>query len=379
MSLRFLTQLIVALTFSYLNTTYASPPRDLKDIHEMGGLTFLKVRGYAPDTLPLSFFEELAEHGKTVRDNITYSTTDRFAIKNTLPKNLLISDGIFGERAKLEIKCSTTIPRIDSTDPSKLILKYTYKGRWGSGEQPFSFHAHLKDSDDEIFVQQWAKTLQGLEIYYQEDETLIATFSIEEENGEEVDSPSFLEKVTKAVKFVAPYVINDVTQSLAPCILPPEVLVGVNTLSAKSGFDTPLHALLPQDSSQEAEVDPLDQKRKELTKTSEAIGAALALVPGATKIRTAVNLVYQYLGYDSATHWWHGVPSKMEEDTPEKTSYQQKINLAKGAARLAIVIFVPGGKFVVIGSKIYEFIAGKSLTQTIVDKVTNASPQEEKN
>lgn len=369
MSLRFLTQLIVALVFSYLNTTCASPPNDLGDIHEMGGLTFLKVRGYAPDTLPRSFFKELKENGETIFEGITYSVTNKQTIEDSFPNNLPLSD-LFG----LEIKRLTTTPLSSLEDPSKLILEYAYQGRWFSGQQKFSFHAHLKDSDDEIFVQQWAKTLQDLEIYYQEDETLIATLSIEEENGEEVDSPSFLEKVTKAVKFVAPYVINDVTQSLAPCILPSEVLVGVNTFSAKSGFDTPLHALLPQDSSQEAEDDPLDQKRKELTKTSEAIGAALALVPGATKIRTAVNLACQYGGYDSLTHLIKGVPSKMLGDTPKKTSYQQKINLAKGAARLAIIIFVPGGKFVVIGSKIYEFIAGKSLTQTIADQVTNASP-----
>lgn len=370
MSLKPLIQFIVVLVFSTLNTIYACDTKDLISNHEEAGLTF--VRRYAPETLPLSFFEEVAIHGKVIQEEITYSVEDQSIIQAKLPKNLLISDGLLKQRETLEIKRLTRIPLSNPADSSKLVLEYAYQGRWFSGEQKLVFHAHLKDSLDEKFVQQWTTTLQGFTIHYQEENTLIATLPLEEKALEEVDSPSLLKKVTTAVQSVAPYVLNDVTQGLAPKLVPAEALVALNAFSAKSGYDTPLHALLSQGNVQEDESDPLDQKRKELTKTSEAIGATLALVPGATRVRTAINLACQYGGYDSLTHLIKGVPSKPKGDTVEEDSYQKKIDLTKGAARLAIVLFVPGGKFVVIGSKIYEFVVRESVTQTVVEKVTNS-------
>lgn len=376
MSLRLVIQFVMVMAFPCLNTIYACDFEELTSIHKHAAFIFVKK--YAPDTLPLKFFEELAKNGKTSLEDITYSVTDQSATQKFLPKNLLVSDGICGQRDALEIKRLTTIPCVDLNDSSKLILEYAYKGRWFSGQQKITFYAHLEDLLDEKFVQQWTKTLEGFEIHYREDETLIATLSLDEGNEEKIE-PTLLKKVSTAVQFVAPYVLNDVAQTFAPKLVPPEVLVSLNTLSAKSGFDTPLHALMPQNEAQKLEIDSLDQKRKELSNTSEAIGAALTFVPGATKVRTAVNLAFQYAGYDSATHWWYGVPAKMLRDTPEENSYQQKINLAKGTARLAIIMFVPGGKFIIIGSKIYEFVAGKSLTQAVVEKFTPSSSQEDKN
>ncbi|AIL13325.1 hypothetical protein IM40_07180 [Candidatus Paracaedimonas acanthamoebae] len=375
MHLRFPIYFMMMLVFSGLNTTYACDTEDLTSIHEEAGLTF--VKRYAPDTLPLSFFEELANHGKTTREDITYSVMDQSVIQAKLPTNLPISDGLLGHRENLEIKRLTTTPRTIEGDPSKLALEYAYKGRWFSGEQKFAFYAHFQDPLDEKFVQQWTTTLQGFTIHYQEDNTLIATLLLEGKE-EEIEPSSLLKQVTTAAQFVAPYVLNDVAQSLAPKLVSSEALVVLNALSAKSGYDTPLHALLSQDETQETEVDPLDQKRKELAKTSEAIGATLALVPGATKVRTAINLACQYGGYDSLTHLIKGVPSKSKGNTTEEDSYQRKIDFAKGAARLAILMVVPGAKFIVIGSKIYEFVAGESITQTVVEKVTN-SPQTDKN
>jgi len=386
MSLRPLIQFIVVLVFSTLNTIYACDTKDLTSIHEEAGLTYFKVSGYAPDTLPLSFFEELAKNGKVTREitpekKITYAVEDQSLMQAMIPYNLMVSDKFMGHRESLEIKLLTARPEPINNDLSKLALKYAYQGRWGSGQQIFTFYAHLNESEDEEseaeqYFKEWTNTLnilQNFTIHHQEKEenTFIATLSLGEDE-EKVDSFSLLKQVTTAAQFVAPYVLNDVAQSLAPKLVPAEALVALNAFSAKCGYDTPLHALLSQGNAQEDESDPLDQKRKEITKTSEAIGSALAFIPGATKVRTAINLACQYGGYGSLTHLIKGVPSKQKGSTVEEDSYQKKIELAKGTARLAIVLFVPGGKFVVIGSQIYQFVVGKSITQTVVEKVTNS-------
>jgi len=251
-----------------------------------------------------------------------------------------------------------------------------------TGPQTLKFYAHIQPQDEDLASELKAQQDKGtsldtfemgdndvIKIFHQDGEELIGT--IELENGEDEKEASLSEKIQGMVKFVGPYILNDVVQGQVTRVIPESILAVANMASAQAGYDTVVHAAL-QSPSEAPQEDPLDQKRAELTKRSEAIGAVLTPIPGATKIRTALNLACQYAGYDSATHWWHGVASKMKGDIVELDSYQRKINLAKGAARLAIVMFVPGGKFVVIGSKIYEFVQGKSITETVVDKVATS-------
>ncbi len=382
MSLKCIPQVMVVLILAFLNIAYAC---DLEGVKDLDPLEVLQKR-YVPEVLPMSFLKQLGNEEPLIHKNgITYSIRDKKSFSAKLPYTLPISDGWFNHQETLEATSITQvlgfIPK-EEKNCSKMILNYAYPGRYGSGQQVLTFYAHIQPEDEVLVAalqsqQTKSSSLEVFEmdekgditIFHQDGEELIGTIKLEE--NEDKDTISVLEKIKGMAKFVGPYVLNDVIQGQATKVIPEPLLAAMNMASAQAGYDTVVHATVgsPTEISQE---DPLDSKRAELTRRSEALGAALTPIPGASKVRTALNLACHYAGYDSATHWWYGVPSKMKGDTPEVDSYQRKINLAKGAARFAIVLFVPGGKFVVIGSKIYEFVQGKSVTETVIEKVASS-------
>ncbi|OJX10752.1 MAG: hypothetical protein BGO77_02540 [Caedibacter sp. 37-49] len=386
MSLKYIPQIIIVLILSFVKIASACNLEETANHDFSRNLVSVLLERYAPATLPMTFFRKLSEaEAFTYENGVIYSIENKEGFSAKLPYNLPISDYVFGHQETLEVKSIIQdlrfIPKEES-GYSKMILNYAYPGRYGSGQQVLTFYAHIRSEDEELVTglkdqQDKSSTLKAFEmneedditIFHQKGEEFIGTIKLDE--MEDKDTISVLEKIKGMSKFVGPYVLNDVIQGQATKVIPEPLLAAVNMASAQAGYDTVVHATVGS-STEIPQEDPLDSKRAELTRRSEAIGAALTPIPGASRIRTALNLACQFAGYDSATHWWYSVPAKMKGDTPEVDSYQRKINLAKGAARFAIVLFVPGGKFVVIGSKIYEFVQGKSVTETIAEKVATS-------
>src|SRR3546814_11661003 len=103
----------------------------------------------------MSLFKKLGEHGNFTHDTeITYSVDDKTEFSTKLPYNLSVSDRLLGHQEKIDVKSITQellfAPKDIGDGFSKLILNYTYAGRWLTDPQTLKFYAHIQPQDEAL-------------------------------------------------------------------------------------------------------------------------------------------------------------------------------------------------------------------------------------